>query len=58
MCTQTNVNKGKHMIGNRGDLHGLARNPNIVAQKTSYIDGVVEFVKLHMLSCPFYLGSN
>ena len=50
------------MIGNRGDLHGLEGNPNIVFEKTSHIDGVLEFwwffFKLHMLLCPFYLGSN
>ena len=31
------------MIGNRGDLHGLARISNIVGQKTSHFDGVIDF---------------
>ena len=50
------------MTGNSGDLYGLEGNPNIVNEKTSHIYGVLEFwwffFKLHMLSCPFYLGSN
>ena len=47
MCTQTNFNKDvskeTYMMGNRGDLHGLARNSNIVGQKTSHFDGVIDF---------------
>ena len=63
-CTAMHLNKDvrKHMIGNRRDLHGLEGNPSIVFEKTSHIDGVLEFwwffFKLHMLLCPFYLGSN
>ena len=63
-CTEMHLNKyvRKHMTGNRGDLYGLEGNPNIVNEKTSHINGVLEFwwffFKLHMLSCPFYLGSN
>ena len=39
-CTEIYLNKDarKHMIGKRGDLYGLKRNPNIVSEKPSHIN--------------------